>query len=100
MDINAAVGSELGLSDEKILALDHYADSELYSAAEKVALEYADAMTLSDQDVSDELFERVRAVYSEAEIIELTEVIAWENASSKFNRALRIPSQGLWQRSE
>jgi len=98
MDINAAVVSELGLSDEKILALDHYADSELYSATEKVALEYADAMTLSDQDVSDELFERVRAVYSEAEIIELTEVIAWENASSKFNRALRIPSQNLWRK--
>jgi len=30
--------------------------------------------------------------------IELTEIIAWENASSKFNRALRIPSQGLWKR--
>lgn len=100
MDINAAVGSQLGLSDEKILALDHFADSDLYSAEEKVALEYADAMTLSDQDVSDELFERVRAIYNEAEIIELTEVIAWENASSKFNRALRIPSQGLWRRVE
>lgn len=97
MDINAAVGSELGLSDEKILALDDYVDSDHYSAAEKVALEYADAMTLSDQDVSDELFERIRAIYTEAEIIELTEVIAWENASSKFNRALRIPSQELWR---
>lgn len=99
MDINAAVGSELGLGDEKILALDHFAESDLYSAEEKAALEYADAMTLSDQDVSNELFERIRANYSEAEIIELTEVIAWENASSKFNRALRIPSQNLWKRS-
>ena len=98
MDINAAVGSELGLSDEKILALDHFAESDLYTPEEKVALEYADAMTLSEQDVSDELFTRVKAIYSEAEIIELTEVIAWENASSKFNRALRIPSQNLWKK--
>ena len=98
MDINAAVGSELGLSDEKILALDHFAESDLYTPEEKVALEYADAMTLSEQDVSDELFTRVKAIYSEAEIIELTEVIAWENASSKFNRALRIPSQNLWNK--
>jgi hypothetical protein len=30
--------------------------------------------------------------------VELTAVIAWENASSKFNRALRIGSQGLWKR--
>jgi hypothetical protein len=25
-------------------------------------------------------------------------IIAWENASSRFNRAFRIPSQGLWKR--
>ena len=100
MDINAAVGSELGLSTEKILALDEYATSDLYSAAEKVALAYADAMTLSDQDVSDQLFAQVRETYNEDEIIELTEVIAWENASSKFNRALRIPSQNLWKPSD
>lgn len=99
MDINAAVGSELGLSDEKILAVDHYAESEHYSVLEKTALRYADAMTLSDQDVSDQLFAEVQSHFSEDEIIELTEAIAWENASSKFNRALRIPSQNLWQRS-
>jgi hypothetical protein len=29
----------------------------------------------------------------------LTAIIAWENASSKFNRALRIPSQRLWKRA-
>jgi len=29
--------------------------------------------------------------------VELTALIAWENASSRFNRALRIPSQGLWR---
>jgi hypothetical protein len=30
--------------------------------------------------------------------VELTEIVAWENASAKFNRALRIPSQRLWRR--
>jgi hypothetical protein len=25
-------------------------------------------------------------------------IIAWENASSRFNRAFRIPSQGFWKR--
>jgi hypothetical protein len=25
-------------------------------------------------------------------------IIAWENASSRFNRACRIPSQGFWKR--
>jgi alkylhydroperoxidase family enzyme len=92
------VGSQLGVSDEKILALADYATSPLYTEVERVALEYADTITLSDRDVSDDLFARVRQFYDEDAMVELTEIVAWENASSKFNRALRIPSQGLWKR--
>jgi alkylhydroperoxidase family enzyme len=55
-------------------------------------------MTITSRDVSDELFARIRAIYDEDAIVELTEIIAWENASAKFNRALRIPSQQLWKR--
>jgi alkylhydroperoxidase family enzyme len=84
--------------DEKILALDDYAASPLYSDAERVALEYADCMTNSGREVSDELFARLRRFYEDDALVELTAIIAWENASSKFNRALRIPSQGLWKR--
>jgi len=84
--------------DEKILALDDYAVSPLYSDAERVALEYADCMTNSGREVSDELFARLRRFYEDDALVELTAIIAWENASSKFNRALRIPSQGLWKR--
>ncbi len=55
-------------------------------------------MTVTGRDVSDALFARLRQFYTDDEIVELTETVAWENASSKFNRALRIPSQGLWKR--
>jgi alkylhydroperoxidase family enzyme len=92
------VGSELGVPDEKIEALADYANSNLYTQEERVALEYADHMTITGQDVSDELFARLRSIYSEDEIVELTAVIAWENSSSKFNRALRVPSQQLWRK--
>jgi hypothetical protein len=54
------VGSRLGVSTEKIEALNDYAKSPLFSDAEKAAL-------------------------------------AWENSSSRFNRAFRIPSQGFWK---
>ena len=80
------MGSELGVLEGKILALNEYAQSPLYDEREKAALAYADAITLSDRDVDDDA------------IVELTAVIAWENSSSKFNRALRVPSQGLWER--
>ena len=93
------MGSRLGVSDEKIRALGDYATSPLYTEAERVALEYADAITLSDRDVGDDLFARIRRFYDDDAVVELTEIVAWENASSKFNRALRIPSQGLWKRT-
>ena len=67
---------------------------------ERVTLEYAEAMTITGREVSDELFARLRHYYSDDALVELTEIIAWENASSKFNRALRIPSQGLWKRQK
>ncbi|HEU5226619.1 MAG TPA: hypothetical protein VFU49_02325 [Ktedonobacteraceae bacterium] len=92
------MGSELGIADEKILALAEYATSPHYNEVERVTLEYADCMTITGREVSDELFSRLRQFYNDDELVELTEIIAWENASSKFNRALRIPSQQLWKR--
>jgi alkylhydroperoxidase family enzyme len=92
------VSSELGVSDEKILALPDYATSPLYDEVERVSLEYADCMTITGREVSDELFARLRQFYDEDALVELTAVIAWENSSSKFNRALRVPSQGLWKK--
>lgn len=92
------MGSELGLSDEKIDALRDYVQSDLFTEAERVALEFADAMTITGRDVSDELFARLQAVYDDDVLVELTATIAWENSSSKFNRALRVPSQRLWKR--
>ncbi len=89
--------SQLSVSDEKIEALENYATSDFYNAAERIALEYADSMTITGRDVSDDLFARLRSFYSEDEIVELTAIIAWENSSSKFNRALRVPSQHFWK---
>ena len=94
------MGSELGVANEKIAALPSYATSPLYDDAERVTLEYADSMTITDREVPDELFERLRRFYDEDAIVELTATIAWENCSSKFNRALRIPSQRLWKAKE
>ncbi len=91
------MGSELGIPHAKIEDLPNYASSELYTDAERVALEYADSITITELDVSDELFAKLRQFYDEDAIVELTATIAWENASSKFNRALRVPSQQLWK---
>lgn len=92
------MGGELGIPTEKILALNDYAASPLFTPAERTALEYADGMTLTERGVDDELFARVQTHFNDDQIVELTEIIAWENASARFNRALRVPSQELWKR--
>ncbi len=94
------MGSELGIPNEKIEALADYATSPLYTEAERLVLEYADAMTITGRDVSDELFARLGQLYDDDALVELTMIIAWENSSSKFNRALRVPSQKLWRKRE
>ena len=67
----------------------------MFSDTERVALEYAEAITITGQEVSDELFESVQKHFSEAQIVELTAGIAMENMRSKFNPTLRIASQGF-----
>ena len=91
------MGSEAGLEQDKIEWVVRWIERpDLYDEKERTALEYADAITLSDRDVDDALFNRVRSFFDDDALVELTELIAWENASSKFNRALRIGSQHLW----
>ena len=83
---------------EKFEALAEYATSPLFTAEERLALEYADCITITGREVSEEMFARLRRLYDDDALVELTAIIAWENASSKFNRALRVPSQGFWKK--
>lgn len=94
------MSSNLGVEAEKILDIPNYKTSPLFNDREKVALEYADLMTITELDVSDEFFAQVQRHFSADEIVELTATIAWENCSSKFNRALRVDSQELWKPEE
>ena len=79
------------------VAADWRDQSGLFTVRQALALVYADAMTLGDVD--DDLFALVAAEFDADELVELTATIAFENSSACFNRALRVPSQGLWRRS-
>jgi alkylhydroperoxidase family enzyme len=84
-----------GASEAKIHEIERAAASALYSERERVALAYAEAMTITGHRVSDPLFARARQHFSEAEIVELTAAVALENFRSKFNTALGIEAQGF-----
>ena len=96
MDINAAGGSDAGLSDDKIAALLDYATSPLYDEAERAALELADALTVTTPIVSDELFARLRRHYDEAQLVELAATAAMENYRARFNRAFLIEPNSIY----
>jgi alkylhydroperoxidase family enzyme len=95
MDINASRGMQSGATEDKIRAVDHAATSPLFDEAERAALAYAEAMTITGQRVSDALFARLRAHFSEVQVVELTAAVALENFRSKFNVALGIEAQGF-----
>jgi alkylhydroperoxidase family enzyme len=85
-------------SDEgeaKVRALADWRDSTLFSEPERVALEYAERMTITGERVDDALFAELHRHYTEAQIVELTAAIAFENFRSKFNPPLGIEAQGF-----
>jgi alkylhydroperoxidase family enzyme len=81
--------------EAKLAEVATWRDSRLFTEPERVALDYAERMTITGQTVDDALFARLEQHYSEAQIVELTAAIALENFRSKFNPALGIEAQGF-----
>jgi alkylhydroperoxidase family enzyme len=83
------------VGEAKLLAVTRWRDSDLFSEAERIALEYAERITFTDQQVDDALFARLRQHYDDAQLVELTAAIAFENFRSKFNPSLGVEAQGF-----
>jgi len=98
MDTNASGASKAGASHDKIMAVLRFRESNLFSPAEKVALEVAEAMTHTPPQVTDELLQRLQKHHSEAEIVEMAAVIALENFRSRFNRCCGVEAHGFYPR--
>ena len=95
MDIKSVRVTDLPGGEAKLGELARWREASAFSEAERVALEYAERMTLTGQRVDDELFGRLKTHFTEPQIVELTAAIALENFRSKFNPALGVESQGF-----
>lgn len=93
--INASTALKRGISKEKLLAIAAFRDSTLFSACEKAALDYAETVTRTGQQVSQDQLAALREYFDDDALIELTALIAFQNLSSKFNSALQVPTQGF-----
>ncbi len=95
VDINSATLMKRGASAEKVMAVDAWQQSALFSDRERVALEYAEGMTYPERGVDDVLIQRLKQHFSDDAIVDLTGLVAFQNLSSKFNSALDVPAQGF-----
>jgi AhpD family alkylhydroperoxidase len=95
IDIGSALVRKLGVPERQLLELHMHRESDAFLPAEKVVLDYAEAMSDTPVVVSDEMFAALRAHFDDQQIVELTAAIAWENYRGRFNHALGIGSQGF-----
>jgi len=95
IDLNASQLAAAGVDEAKALALADWRRAPQFSADERLALEYAEAMTLTPPVVDDALFARLQQVFAPAAIVELTAVVGVQNLSARFNAALQAEAQGF-----
>ena len=89
------MGRAAGITEEQLRDLAVYKDSPAFSPLEKLVIEYAVEMTKTPVGVPEALFAALHREFSEAQLVELTAAIAWENYRARFDHALTIESQGF-----
>lgn len=94
-DIGSQIARRAGVTDEQLLALPEYRDSDRFDELERLVLDYAVGMSRTPVDVGDELFARLRSHFDDGQLVELTNVIALENMRGRFNLALGFGSAGF-----
>jgi AhpD family alkylhydroperoxidase len=95
LDIGSAIGRKSGVTPEQLADLPRYRESEHFRDEERLVLDLATAMTTTPVAATDELFDALRSSFSDAQLVELTTAIAWENYRARFNRAMDVAPQGF-----
>jgi alkylhydroperoxidase family enzyme len=89
------VGREAGITEEQLREMTEYEQGTAFSPLEKLVIEYAVEMTKTPVEVPDTLFAALREHFDEAQLVELSATIAWENYRARFNHAFEIEAQGF-----
>ena len=95
VDIGSWLARGQGVSEEELRAFHDYRESDLFSDLDRLVIDYAAGMTATPVEVSDELVAALRRHLDEAQLVELTNAIAWENWRARFNWALGIGAAGF-----
>jgi capsular polysaccharide biosynthesis protein len=84
------LGQALGLTDAEFDALQRdYRGSALFDDREKAALAWAEAMTLNTAKHDDSVWQELRRLFSDAEIVEISLSAAMFNMINRLNDSFR-----------
>ena len=83
-----------GETEQRIYMLSAWREvPDLYNARERAALAWAEAVTrLTDQEVSDEVYDQARKEFSDKELTQLTLSVVAINGWNRLNVAFRTPA--------
>ena len=94
VDLGSQICRNSGLSDDELMALARYRQSDLFTEREKLALDYAVAVMRTPVEVTDELFAQMKQHFSEQQLVEITALLTLVNLD-RFNAAFGIGSAGF-----
>jgi AhpD family alkylhydroperoxidase len=90
LDMHSKDARANGETEQRLYGLDAWRDTPYYSARERAALEWTEALTLlSRSGVADDVYERVRAQFPEDELVHLSLAIVAINGWNRLNIAAR-----------
>jgi len=84
------LGQALGLTESELEALQNdYRASPLFDAREKAVLAWSEAMTLNTAKRDDAVWNELRGLFNEAEIVEISLACAMFNMINRLNDSFR-----------
>lgn len=95
LDFNYFEAHNKHLDMDKAREIPRWRGSDAFSPLEREVLAYAEAMTMTQPTVTDEMVESLRAQLGEAALVELTAVVAFANFTTRPSVALGIESDGF-----
>jgi AhpD family alkylhydroperoxidase len=95
LDFGWRLAADAGVPVQDLRELSLWRSSGRFDDVDRLVLEYAEAMTRTPVEVSDELVAALREQFDARALVELTMTIALENQYARFNWALGIESEGF-----
>jgi AhpD family alkylhydroperoxidase len=90
LDMHSKDARANGETEQRLYGLDAWRETPYYSARERAALEWTEALTLvAETRVPDDVYERVREEFSEDELVHLSLAIVAINGWNRLNVAAR-----------